>query len=64
LAGKLIAVAFPVTDPIKVPLPVPIADAKVNEPMRSLPAVAVPENVRLTALIPANVPVPVKIDPV
>ena len=60
---KLIAVVFPATDPVKVPLPVPIADAKVNEPMRSLPAVAVPENARLTILIPVNVPAPVNTDP-
>ena len=60
---KLIAIAFPAKDPVKVPLPLPIADAKVKEPMRSLPAVAVPAKVRLTVLIPVNVPVPVKIDP-
>ena len=61
---KLIAIAFPARDPVKVPLPLPIADAKVNEPKRSLPAVAVPAKVRLTLLTPLNVPVPIKSDPV
>ena len=61
---KLIVIAFPAKDPVKVPLPLPIADAKVKEPMRSLPAVAVPAKVRLTVLTPLNVPVPVKSDPV
>jgi hypothetical protein len=61
---KLIVIAFPAKDPVNVPLPLPIADAKVKEPMRSLPAVAVPAKVRLTVLTPLNVPVPVKSDPV
>jgi hypothetical protein len=61
---KLIAIAFPAKDPVNVPLPLPIADAKVKEPMRSLPEVAVPAKVKLTVLVPVNVPVPVKSDPV
>jgi hypothetical protein len=61
---KLIAIAFPARDPVKVPLPLPIADAKVKEPMRSLPAVALPAKVKLTVLVPVNVPVPEKSDPV
>jgi hypothetical protein len=53
---------LPAKDPTKVPSPVPIADEKVNEPMRSLPAVAVPEKVKLTVVTPVNVPTPTRSD--
>ena len=60
---KLIPMEFPLSRPVNVPLPLPTPDENAKEPMRSDPAVAVPEIARLIVIAPANVPVPVKTDP-
>ena len=60
---KLIPIEFPLSKPVNVPLPVPTPDENAKEPMRSDPAVAVPEIARLIVIAPVKVPVPVKIDP-